>query len=213
MGLEKFVQLSNRVTQRMQGCIEHQQSQSAVPLISPPTRVCRCSRTRCGLHESWDHPSTVGHRWRLEVGWEMFLFMLPFTTYLSISASQTLTCPVNLDWKSPRITICGFSCWFCPLQWHILPKMSLPTTTSQAMELHHRPHTSWASAAWQDISSLHPWTEGHVGVYTEVTSTGLHPFFYLLCCFKLFFFMAKKDWGLRPCIDYRALNQISLGTS
>lgn len=60
MGLEKFVQLSIRVTQRMQGCMVHQQSQSAVPLISPPTRVCQRSRTRCGLHASWDHPSNPG---------------------------------------------------------------------------------------------------------------------------------------------------------
>lgn len=60
MGLEKFVQLSIRVTQHMQGCLEHQQSQSAVPLTSPPTRLCWCSRTRCGLHVSWDHPSNPG---------------------------------------------------------------------------------------------------------------------------------------------------------
>lgn len=113
---------------------------------------------------------TVGHRRSPEVGWEMFFFMLSLTAYLSIPARQTLTCPVNLDWKSPRKTICGYSCWFCPLQWRNLPKMSLPSTTSQAMELHHRPHTGWASAPWQDISSLHPWTEGHGGVYTGGTS-------------------------------------------
>ncbi|XP_067221723.1 uncharacterized protein [Chanodichthys erythropterus] len=37
----------------------------------------------------------------------------------------------------------------------------------------------------------------------------LHPPVYFPCCFKLLF-VAKKDGGLRPCINYRALNKITV---
>lgn len=40
------------------------------------------------------------------------------------------------------------------------------------------------------------------------TKTRIHPSIYFPCCFKFIFFVAKKDRGLWPCIDYRALNSV-----
>ncbi|XP_016149337.1 calcium/calmodulin-dependent 3',5'-cyclic nucleotide phosphodiesterase 1A-like [Sinocyclocheilus grahami] len=50
-----------------------------------------------------------------------------------------------------------------------------------------------------------PWdSEGHGGVHRRGFTARLHPPFHVPCCF---FFVAKKDGGLRPCLDYRAPNK------
>lgn len=152
---------------------------------------CREHRTLVSGEFHWQHRHwtalaypTVGHRRSPEVGWEMFLFMLPLTTYLSIPASQTLTCPVNHDWKSPRIFLL-----FLPPSMKYFAQDEPPNWTIGL--------TPGELVPCGKIYPLHPWTEGHVGVYTGGTSTGLHPFFYLPCCFEFFSSWPRRTeaWG------------------
>ncbi len=78
------------------------------------------------------------------------------------------------------------------------------------MGLRDRCATGWVSAQMENLSPVTPRAKGHGRVYRRGSPTGLHPLFYLPCCFKFLFFVAKKDGGLWPCIDYRSLNNITV---
>ncbi|KAK3506401.1 hypothetical protein QTP70_016614, partial [Hemibagrus guttatus] len=62
----------------------------------------------------------------------------------------------------------------------------------------------------ENILPLPPRREGHGGIHRGSLSPGLHSPLHVPCCLEFFFFLAKKDGGLRPCIDYRALNKITV---
>ncbi|KAK3517063.1 hypothetical protein QTP86_004244 [Hemibagrus guttatus] len=72
------------------------------------------------------------------------------------------------------------------------------------MGLCHRPHPRRASTQGEDIFSHAPRGKGHGGVHTGSLRPSTSP------AASSFFFVAKKDSGLRPCIDYRVLNKITV---
>ncbi len=82
-------------------------------------------------------------------------------------------------------------------------------TSTPAMGLRHRSASGWVSAPWENIPTIHSGTEGHGGVHWGSSSTRLHPPSTSPAA-SSFFFVAKKDGGLRPCIDYRTLNKITV---
>lgn len=75
------------------------------------------------------------------------------------------------------------------------------------MGLCYRPRTRLASSPWQDIPTLHPWTECRGGVYPGGSPARIFLPFNIPWSF---FFMAMKDGGLRPCMVYWALNTIPI---
>lgn len=90
--------------------------------------------------------------------------------------------------KSCGETICRYTSLLRPFQWCVLPEKSLPTTT--------RP---WYCSSNLILSEPgpRPWTENLGGVYSGGFTARIHLSLYVPCCFK-----AKKDKGLRSCINY-----------
>ncbi len=142
--------------------------------------------------------------WGSEVGQPMLSWLFP-------SSSPTIdTLPTDvghqLDFhreptgekQSVEIPACyaPFSDVFCPKRASQLPP-------------HWPSVTGWVSAPWKDLPTLTSRTEGHGGVYWRCSSTRLHSPFNVPAALS-FFFVSKKDGGLRPCIDYRALNKITV---
>ncbi len=150
----------------------------------------------CHLMEYW---------WGSEVGQQSlsWLFLLPSST---IDTAPPDSChQLDIHRESLWETVSWYSNLLHPLWRRLLPEESLPVTSAPAMGLCHRSVNGWVGAPWKDLSTFKVMEEyieenlqqGYIRPSTSPAASS-------------FFFVASKDGGLRPCIDYRALNKITV---
>ncbi|KAK3562634.1 hypothetical protein QTP86_003373 [Hemibagrus guttatus] len=212
IGLEKFIQLSIRFATRMQLCLEEHQAQPLFP--TAPRRPERVSRPEPADEpmdlEHSDLAATERQRERQRRLAQNRCFYCGRSGYFLAECpshpAQSMATSVesSTETRTPDILACysRFQDVFCPRKASKLPS--------------HRP---WDCAI--DLIPGEPVPKGWIYSLSipeerameeyikEALSQGyIHPS--TSPAASSFFFVAKKDGSLRPCIDYRALNQITV---
>ncbi len=103
----------------------------------------------------------------------------PAKPILSLNAIESIESPVDQSVDIPE--------YYPPLQGRLLPEEGHSTTSTPAMGLSDRSATWWVSAKRENLSPVTPRAKCHGGVYRRGSPTGLHPPFFLPCCFKFLF--------------------------
>ncbi len=138
------------------------------------------------VRRTWTSNS-LAYRRRPEVGQPVLPRLLPKSASTIIASQAYPLSQCHVHRESCRPAICGYSRRLLPLQWRLLPEEGLWTTSTPAMGLRDRSATGWVSAQRENLSPVTPRAKGHGGVYRRGSPTGLHPPFYLPCCFKFLF--------------------------
>ncbi len=77
------------------------------------------------------------------------------------------------------------------------------------MWLCHRPATRLTATQRPSVSPITAWVWSHENLHRGGVGQGLHSSIYFTCISRILL-REEKDGGLRPCIDYRGLNDISV---
>ncbi|XP_048039405.1 uncharacterized protein LOC125264212 [Megalobrama amblycephala] len=204
IGLEKFIQLSIRCATRMQACLQEHQVQffSTVPL---------CPSEPVSTPEPAQEPMDVENS-RLSYEERRRCLTHRLCLYCGEPGHVIAACPT----RPPR-----------PLVSAIIPatRKMKPLTTAVNITA---ANVSLTVVALIDLGSAGNFISGALCRQLRI-KTSPSPTIYKICSItgrplsrkrvrsvagpvniQSFFFVAKKDGGLRPCIDYRALNKITV---
>ncbi|KAK3515288.1 hypothetical protein QTP70_013484 [Hemibagrus guttatus] len=214
MGLEKFIQLSIRFATRMQLCFEEHQSQPAASTApAQPGPVSHPEPADDAMQLELSEVSSADRQWERQRrlaqsccfycgGSGHFVAKCPLRPARALVHATSVESP--LEARSVNIPACYSHFWdvFCPKKASKLP-----------------PHRPWDCAI--DLIPGEPVPKGRIYSLTLPEEKAMEEYIKealaqgYICpstspAASSFFFVAKKDCGLRPCIDYRALNKITV---
>ncbi len=166
---------------------------------------CWCNSRAPVVSTAQPHP-LLEVWWSPEVGRMMFPWLFPTCSTSAKTYSHVSQGVLHLHWKPRGKTVSGYSTM---LQWCVLPKQSFQATSTPAMDC----TIDLLPGESVPRGKIYPLSIPEQKAMEEYIEEALRQGYICLStspAASSFFFVAKKDGGLRPCIDYRALNKITV---
>ncbi len=104
---------------------------------------------------------------------------------------------LNINSMSIKSHVEKQSDYILAIQRCFMPEQSISAASAPAMGLCHRFDSGWASAPWKDLSTITTRAEGFLNIEEALQQGYIRRS--TLPAASSFFFVAKKDGGLRPC--------------